>query len=162
AGQLHQLTKVTGAHAYVRRQGPDWTMKVMAVFSPLSISVFLAFFGLTGFCLQRFIGPFAIVPALIAGLVMRKVTTALIRAFVVRSHVSTASKVEEAIGHEAEVCVSIQPGRTGEVTYVLGSKRYNMPAKCVKDESEYKRGSKVLITDIRNGVVMVEPWQELV
>ncbi len=71
------------------------------------------------------------------------------------------SRVEEAIGHEAEVCVSIQPGRTGEVTYVLGSKRYNMPAKSNVAESVYKRGAKVMIADVREGVVFVDEWQGL-
>ena len=107
------------------------------------------------------LGLVSLVPAVAVGLIMRNAIMMLLRWFVRQSHVSTTSRVEEAIGHAAEVCVSIQPGRTGEVTYVLGSKRYNMPAKSAIAESEYKRGAKVMIADVREGVVFVDPWQEL-
>jgi hypothetical protein len=107
------------------------------------------------------LGALSLVPAIAVGLIMRNATMMLLRWFVSQSHVSTTSRVEEAIGHAAEVCVSIQPGRTGEVTYVLGSKRYNMPAKSAVAENEYKRGAKVMIADVREGVVFVDPWQEL-
>ncbi len=124
------------------------------------MAIFLAFFGITGMAIFK-LGFISLVPAIAVGLIMRNVTMMMLRWFVQQSHVSTTSRVEEAIGHEAEVCVSIQPGRTGEVTYVLGSKRYNMPAKSNVAESVYKRGAKVMIADVREGVLFVDPWQEL-
>lgn len=157
--QAAQLTKVTGVHSPVRTQ-VHWTMRVMSIVSPMSMSLFLAFFGLVGMAIYK-LGPISLIPAIAAGVIMRQVGQYALRTFVRASHVSTASKVEDAIGHSAEVSVSIQPGRTGEITYVLGSKRYNMPAKSQQEESEFKRGAKVLICDIKNGVVFVEPWTEL-
>jgi len=124
------------------------------------MAIFLAFFGLIGLATFK-LGALSLVPAIATGLVMRNVVMFMLRWFVRQSHVSTTSRVEECIGHAAEVCVSIQPGRTGEVTYVLGSKRYNMPAKMIAAEGEYKRGSKVLISDVKDGVVLVDPWKEL-
>ena len=158
ATQLKEISKVTNLDQG-RHQTPA-LLRVMSWISPASMAIFLAFFGITGMAIFK-LGALSLVPAIAVGLIMRNVTMFMLRWFVRQSHVSTTSRVEECIGHAAEVCVSIQPGRTGEVTYVLGSKRYNMPAKSTLADSEYKRGSKVLISDVRDGVVFVDPWQEL-
>ncbi|MCC7531124.1 MAG: hypothetical protein IT342_21635 [Candidatus Melainabacteria bacterium] len=158
ANQLKEVSKVANMdHGHT--QTPV-LLRVMSWISPASMAIFLGFFGITGMAIFK-LGFISLLPAIAVGLLMRNVTMMMLRWFVRQSHVSTTSRVEEAIGHAAEVCVSIQPGRTGEVTYVLGSKRYNMPAKSSVAESEYKRGAKVMITDVREGVVFVDPWQEL-
>jgi hypothetical protein len=159
ANQLKEISKVTNVDGHSRAQTPA-LLRVMGWISPASMAIFLAFFGITGMAIFK-LGALSLVPAIAVGLIMRNATMMLLRWFVSQSHVSTTSRVEEAIGHAAEVCVSIQPGRTGEVTYVLGSKRYNMPAKSAVAENEYKRGAKVMIADVREGVVFVDPWQEL-
>jgi hypothetical protein len=158
ATQLKEISKVTNLD-HGRSQTPA-LLRVMSWISPASMAIFLAFFGITGMAIFK-LGALSLVPAIAVGLLMRNVTMFMLRWFVRQSHVSTTSRVEECIGHAAEVCVSIQPGRTGEITYVLGSKRYNMPAKSNASENEYKRGAKVLISDVRDGVVFVDPWQEL-
>lgn len=159
AAQLKEITKVGNVAAHHRQKTPV-LLKVMSWISPASMAIFLAFFGLTGMMIFK-LGALSLVPAIAVGLIMRNLVMMLLRWFIKQSHVSTTSRVEECIGHAAEVCVAIQPGRTGEITYVLGSKRYNMPAKMIAAEGEYKRGSKVLISDVRDGVVFVDPWQEL-
>ncbi len=159
ATQLKEISKVTNMSAHSRHQTPV-LLRVMSWISPASMAIFLAFFGLTGMAIFK-LGFISLLPAIVVGLIMRNAMMFLLRWFVSQSHVSTTSRVEEAIGHEAEVCVSIQPGRTGEVTYVLGSKRYNMPAKSNVAESVYKRGAKVMIADVREGVVFVYEWQGL-
>lgn len=158
ATQLKEMSKVTNLDQ--GRARTPILLRVMSWVSPASMAIFLAFFGITGMAIFK-LGALSLVPAIAVGLLMRNVTMFMLRWFVRQSHVSTTSRVEECIGHAAEVCVSIQPGRTGEITYVLGSKRYNMPAKSSAAENEYKRGSKVLISDVRDGVVFVDPWQEL-
>lgn len=158
ASQLKEISKVTNLDQ--GRSNTPALLRVMSWVSPASMAIFLAFFGITGMAIFK-LGALSLVPAIAVGLLMRNVTMYMLRWFVRQSHVSTTSRVEECIGHAAEVCVAIQPGRTGEITYVLGSKRYNMPAKSNVTETEYKRGSKVLISDVRDGVVFVDPWQEL-
>lgn len=158
ATQLKEISKVTNLDQ--GRNNTPALLRVMSWVSPASMAIFLAFFGITGMAIFK-LGALSLVPAIAVGLLMRNVTMYMLRWFVRQSHVSTTARVEECIGHAAEVCVSIQPGRTGEITYVLGSKRYNMPAKSNVSETEYKRGSKVLISDVRDGVVFVDPWQEL-
>lgn len=159
ATQLKEISKAASVDVQSRSQAP-MLLRVMSWISPASMAIFLAFFGITGMAVYK-LQALSLVPAILVGLIMRNATMMMLRWFVRQSHVSTTSRVEEAIGHLAEVCVSIQPGRTGEVTYVLGSKRYNMPAKSNEKESEYKRGSKVMIADVRDGVVFVDPWREL-
>lgn len=157
--QLKLLSKTGNIDVHVRQKTP-FLLRFMSWMSPTSMAIFLGFFGLIGLTVYK-LGLISIVPAIAAGLIMRNVTMVMLRWFVRNSHVSTTSRVEEAIGYEAQVCVSIQPGRTGEITYVLGSKRYNMPAKSETADLEYKRGAKVIISDIRDGVVFVQPWQEI-
>jgi len=159
SNQLKEISKVTNMDANRTQQTPI-LLRIMSWISPASMAIFLAFFGITGMAIFK-LGALSLVPAIAVGLIMRNVTMMLLRWFIRQSHVSTTSRVEECIGTSAEVCVSIQPGRTGEITYVLGSKRYNMPAKSNAPESVYKRGARVMISDVRDGVVFVEPWQEL-
>ncbi|MBC7999173.1 MAG: hypothetical protein IAF58_14585, partial [Leptolyngbya sp.] len=157
--QLKALSK-TGNIDIHTRQKTSLLMLFMSWASPTSMAIFLGFFGVTGMAIYK-LGLISLIPAILAGFIMRNVTMMMLRWFVQHSHVSTTTRVEEAIGYEALVCVSIQPGKTGEITYVLGSKRYNMPAKSETADHEFKRGSKVMISDIREGVVFVQPWQEI-
>ena len=66
----------------------------------------------------------------------------------------------DAIGHVAEVSASIGQGGTGEVTYVIGTTRFNAAAKSASSSETIKRGSKVLIVEREGHLVYVEPYQE--
>jgi hypothetical protein len=76
-------------------------------------------------------------------------------------NVSSVVRVNELIGHPAEVLIPIQKGRVGEVTYISGSTRLQAPAKPATPDMEFKRGAKVMISDIKDGFVYVEPWDDI-
>ena len=64
------------------------------------------------------------------------------------------------IGHMAEVTVPIVEGRTGEIMYIVQSKRFNSPARAAAASMEIKKGAKVMICDVSSQYTTVEPWTE--
>lgn len=151
----------TGALPVVHHRSGKIIRMVLGILSPIGISFWLTFFGLTGFVLMvsmPWLGAFSLVPALLVGMVASNTFKGVIRLMVRRMSVSTNSKVDELIGHQAEVNIPISDGRPGEVTYVVGSKRYQSAAKPVKAGQEFPRGAKVMIAHSEANLVLVEPW----
>jgi membrane protein implicated in regulation of membrane protease activity len=143
--------------------GDDGRLAFASLLSPMTISMFAAFFGLTGLFVGKvfpFIGAFSLVPAIVAGIM---VSALLMKAFswlFAKSNVSTNARIDDLIGQAGEVCVPINQGRTGEITCVMGSKRYNYPAIAAK--TAIAKGSRVIISDYKDGVVTVEPWEDTI
>jgi membrane protein implicated in regulation of membrane protease activity len=143
--------------------GDDGRLAFASLLSPMTISMFSAFFGITGLFVGKvfpFLGPFTLVPAIAAGVI---VTALLMQAFswlFAKSNVSTNARIDDLIGQAGEVCVPINQGRKGEITCVMGSKRYNYPAIAAK--AAIAKGSRVIISDYKDGVVTVEPWEDAV
>lgn len=138
---------------------------LLTIFSPMTIAVFLAFFGISGLLLAKllpFPGPLTVAPAIIISLLITGQVLRLLRWMVFKMNVSSVVRVNQLIGHPAEVLIPIQKGRVGEVTYVSGSTRLQAPARPARPDMEFKRGAKVMISDIKDGVVYVEPWDDIV
>ncbi|HEY9867777.1 MAG TPA: hypothetical protein V6D08_01100 [Candidatus Obscuribacterales bacterium] len=137
---------------------------LLTILSPMTIAVFLAFFGISGLLLAKllpFLGPLTVPPAIIISLLITGQVLSLLRWMMFKMNVSSVVRVNELIGHPAEVLIPIQKGRVGEVTYVSGSTRLQAPAKPARPDMEFKRGAKVMISDIKDGVVYVEPWDDI-
>lgn len=137
---------------------------LLTALSPMTIAVFLAFFGISGLILAEllpFLGPLTWVPAVMISLLVTGQVLRLLRWMILKMHVTSLVKVNELIGHSAEVLTPIQQGRTGEVTYVVGSTRLQAAAKPAKPGMEFKRGAKVMISDIRDTIFYVEPWEDI-
>ncbi|MBI4533286.1 MAG: hypothetical protein HY711_04995 [Candidatus Melainabacteria bacterium] len=136
---------------------------VLTLLSPMALATFLAFFGITGLLLAKLL-PVSVVltlpVAIVAGLLITSQVLRLLRLMVTKLEVSSIVKVQELIGHTAEVLITIEDARTGEITYVAGSKRLHAPAKAAKPDANLRRGSKVMIVDVKDGIFYVEPWQD--
>lgn len=151
----------TGALPVVHNRSGKIVRFVLGVLSPIGISIWLTFFGLTGFVLMfsvPWLGAITLIPAFFVGMLASNTFKGMIRLMVRRMAVSTNAKVTEMVGHQAEVNTPITEGRVGEVTYVIGSKRYQSAAKPAKPGMEFPRGSKVMITHSEANLVLVEPW----
>lgn len=134
-----------------------------SIFNPMTIAVFLAFFGISGiFSLKIFptLGIFSLIPAALVGLL---ITGQVIRAMgwmIRQMHVTSQPDTADFIGQRADVTVPIESGEVGEVVFVVGLSRYNKSARAVNPEAHFEQGSKVIISDVENNVVLVEPWKE--
>lgn len=165
ANEIIQLQASTGPfHAPTReeeRGGP--VEAILSALNPTIITTFLAFFGLTGlFFVLTFpaLGYVTLAPAFIGGCIAVKVVTTVMNAMFARMYSSSAATEQELIGRMAEVTVPIPAGRTGEVTYVVSSKRYASPAKAKSPEQEIKKGTKVFICDHQPNFVLVDLWTD--
>ncbi len=136
---------------------------ILSVFSPMTIAVFLAFFGVAGIFALKIVpllGIWSLIPAAIVSLL---VTGQVLRAFgwmVRQMHVTSQPDTGDLIGQRADVTVPIQAGQVGEVVFVIGLSRYNKSARALNPEAIFEQGSKVIISDIEDHVVLVEPWKE--
>ncbi len=150
----------TGALPVVHRGGKIIRF-VLGVLSPIGISIWLTFFGLSGFISMFYVpwlGAITLIPAFFIGMFASNMFKGMIRLMVRRMAVSTNAKVHELVGHQAEVNIPITAGGVGEVTYVVGSKLYQSAAKPATPGQEFPRGSKVMIAHSEANLVLVEPW----
>ncbi|HNM49430.1 MAG TPA: hypothetical protein PKN86_07000, partial [Candidatus Obscuribacter sp.] len=118
--------------------------QILGILNPTSISVFTGFVGLTGLVLMKclpFLGLLTLVPAAVVGLVSVIVMRNVFSYLTAKLNVSNTVKSTDAIGHVAEVSASIGQGGTGEVTYVIGTTRFNAAAKSASSSETIKRGS---------------------
>lgn len=127
-------------------------------FNPTSVAIMLSLGGMVGFlCLQinSFPKLLSLPCAMVAGLIARKVFFKLLEKFSEVATVSTAVKTETAVGGEAIVCLPISKGRTGEVYYEIGGKRFNSSARAKDENASFVRGQRVWVTDIKESVFIV-------
>lgn len=137
---------------------------LLTLLSPMTLATFLAFFGLSGLLFAHVLPTLGALTALPAAMVSMFITSQvlrLLRLMVYKLDVSSVARVNELIGQQGEILTPIRGGHLGEVTYVLGSKRLTAPAKAAKPDWEFKLGDKVMISDLRDNVVYVEPYQDL-
>jgi membrane protein implicated in regulation of membrane protease activity len=137
---------------------------LQTILSPMTIAVFLAYFGISGLLLARilpFLGPFVPVAAIVASLLITGRVLQLLRWMVFKMNVSTVVRMDDMIGHQAEIITPIKGERLGEITYWTGSTIMQSPAKSAAPGMEFKRGDKVMICDIREGTAYVESWGDI-
>jgi hypothetical protein len=136
---------------------------VLSFLNPLSIATFLAFFGLTGMIagIALHINPIVtFIAAVSCGWLAVQAVIHLIAWLFANMHVSTESRVADLVGQIAEINIPISNGRTGEITYIVGSKRLTAPAKSLIPNLEIARKTRVIICDVQNHVMLVDVWHD--
>lgn len=63
-------------------------------------------------------------------------------------------------GHPAHVVTPIDPGKPGEIAYIVGGRRYGVAAESL-DGTPVPSGTEVIIDRVENGVAYVEPWVQV-
>jgi len=147
----------------VEKRSFNLTRFLLTILSPMTIAMFLLFFGSVGLILTGIVpwlGALTVPPALLLAALATTRFLALLRWMVFKMNVSSHVRVQEIIGLPGEVIVSIGDGRKGEVTYVAGPSRQSAPALPANPQMKFARGDRVMITDVRDGVVYVEPWSD--
>jgi membrane protein implicated in regulation of membrane protease activity len=136
---------------------------IFELFNPMMLAVFLFYFGLTGLILHfqlPMLGAIGLVPAVIVGFIATRVLSVVMHFLFAKTEISSLAVVEELIGTAATVTVPVTPGKVGEITYIVQSKRFTSPAKAFVPTSEFKKGSKVMISEIKDNVMYIEPWTD--
>jgi membrane protein implicated in regulation of membrane protease activity len=136
---------------------------ILGLLSPMSIAILLAFFGLAGLLLEinlPWLGALSLIPALLISLIVSNSFKTAVRWMAQNMEVSTESKVENLIGQVAEINIPCSDSATGEVIYVVGGKRYSAAARSSKAGVNIERGTKVIIADRQDHLLLIEPYTE--
>lgn len=135
----------------------------LRLLSPMGIAIFFAFFGCIGLLLLRLfpiLGVFSVIPAVLAAIAISNLFKTMVRLMVKHLDASSLTKVSELVGQVGEVNTPIAKGRTGEITYVVNCKRHSSPARAADGNLELQRGTKIMIVDTNEQVMLVEPYTE--
>lgn len=166
---LHNAARGTGlAHAgsshAQRRRKVHIGLLLLKVTSPYTVGCFCFFFGLVGLIALKYLpvfGTLTLLPATIAGVVGYVLMTNMMNGLADKLYASSSHKEEDVIGTVGELMSPIEPGRTGEMIYLRGRTRHAVPAKAKDPTANLAKTSKVMITDIVDGVFIVEPYSDL-
>lgn len=134
---------------------------ILTLLSPMTVCIYLAFFGLTGLVLAfnaPWLGYFSLIPSVLVSIGVSAAFKGMTQWMIKNMFTSTHQKEADLLGQMAEVNVPIHDGRMGEVTYVLNAKRMTATAKPAKPGVDFKKGSKVLIVGSKEHVVLIEPY----
>lgn len=133
------------------------------VFNPMTIAVFLAWFGGAGYLLVHFrhIWAFAgLMIASLAGLIGSAIVF-LFAAKYLMAHDYTMDPADyEMTGVLGRVSGTIRKGGTGEIIFEQEGARKACAARGEQPE-EFKRGEEVVVTRFDKGVAYVRRWSEL-
>ncbi len=135
----------------------------LSLLSPMSIAIFLTFFGFTGFLagyLLPRIGLATILPAIVVGVIMNNIFKAAIKAMMKYGTSSAHVRTGELIGQVGEVLIPIAENRPGEVTYIVQSKILTSVARSSKPGEKIEKGTKVMIVETDGPTVFVERYKD--
>jgi hypothetical protein len=99
-----------------------------------------------------------LIPAVFGGFIGTKFTLGFLGWFITHMNQSVNFEEEYLIGSQAEVTVPIQGTRLGEITYAVAGRRYNASARAANPDAHFKGGAQVVIADIVDDVIVVEPF----
>lgn len=155
------LGKVHGLHVELKEE--SFLEVILGFLNPMSIATFLTFFGVCGFIASvAFNFPvFISLPvAVVSGWSAVQIMIHVIAWLFENLGSSSEAKMADLVGRMAEVTLPIGEGKLGEVTYIVKSKRYSSPAKSVDPALALTKRSKVMISEVADYVVLVEPWTD--
>ncbi|HEY9681165.1 MAG TPA: hypothetical protein V6C86_06270 [Oculatellaceae cyanobacterium] len=155
------LSKVHGLHVELKEE--SLLESLLGLLNPLSIATFLTFFGLTGVIVSIGFKLPEIVSLPLAGvagwLAVQLVVHTIAWLFETMGS-SSEARMEDLVGRMAEVTVPIGTGKVGEITYIIKSKRYASPAKAVDSTQPLTKRTKVMISEVQDHLMLVEPWTD--
>ena len=127
-----------------------------------SISAFLAWFGGTGYLLQRYYNVWfvlALVVATLSGIGAAAVVTLFLARVLLQREAPLNPADYDMTGVLGKITIPIRPGGTGEIVYSQEGVR-----RCAGARSEngagIAKGSEVMVTRYEKGIAYVTPWED--
>ena len=136
---------------------------ILSLLSPTKVALFLFFAGAIGvLTIHSFpwLGNFSLIPAAVLGYFLARIVLNALNYFVSKMDSSTNFKKESLIGTTGQLVLSIEAGKTGEISVANKGGRHNAPARAAKEDQEIKNLSKVIVVDCRDGIFYVEPVED--
>ena len=128
------------------------------------LGAFATFFGITGYLLSRYSARTAAVQigiAIFAALLGTIIATRAVARWARQAAQDDAVDERYLLqGHPAQVVTAITPTSPGQISYVVGGKRFAAAAASL-DGTPVAVGTDVVIDRLENGVAFVEPWVQV-
>jgi membrane protein implicated in regulation of membrane protease activity len=137
----------------------DQSMPGANVFNTITMSTFLAFFGLAGLITVWVFHLPTVISLLLAfplSIVIAAGQFLLWLNLFVKAQASSEATMFEILGSEAEVISSIPGDHVGQIAYVIKGSRFTAPAVS-SDTEDIPRGAKVQIVNIKGATLVVKP-----
>ena len=147
-----------GAHVAHGGHGGD-----VSPFNPATLAAFLAWFGGTGYLLERF-STLTFVLGLTLAMIAGLVGAAIIFVFITKVLMSKDEELDpadfEMVGVLGRISSGIRAGGTGELTYSQAGTRRSCGARS-EDGTAMGQGEEVVVTRYEKGIAYVRRWEEL-
>lgn len=147
-----------GTHVHV---GQGSSAQV-SVFNFLSLTIFLAWFGGTGYLLTRYSTVWfllGLAVAVFSGIGGAAIIYGFLKALMSSEHPMDPADYE-MVGVLGKVSSPVRAGGTGEITYSQGGTRHAAAARS-EDSSAIAKGSEVVVTRYEHGIAYVRRWEEM-
>ena len=135
----------------------------VAVVNPLTIAIFLAWFGGTGYLLTRY-SSWLVVGALSVSMLVGLAGSTIVFLFMTRVLTSPVESLDpadfEMVGVLGRLSIPIREGGTGEIIYSQGGTRRTCGARS-EDAKAIAKGTEVMVTRYEKGLAYVRPWEEV-
>jgi membrane protein implicated in regulation of membrane protease activity len=132
-------------------------------FNPATLAAFLAWFGGTGYLLQRF-STLTFVLGLTLAMIAGTVGAGIIFLFLTKVLISKDEELDpadfEMVGVLGRISSPIRQGGTGEMTYSQAGTRRSCGARS-EDGTAMVQGEEVVVTRYEKGIAYVRRWEEL-
>lgn len=134
----------------------------VSVFNFLTLTIFLAWFGGTGYLLTRYSTVWFLLGlgvAIFSGIGGAAIIFAFLKALMSSEHPMDPADYE-MVGVLGKISSPIRQGGTGEITYTQGGTRHAAGARS-EDSSAIAQGSEVVVTRYEHGIAYVRRWEEM-
>ena len=134
----------------------------VSVFNFLTLTIFLAWFGGTGYLLTRYSTVWfllGLAVAIFSGVGGAAIIFAFLKALMASEHPLDPADYE-MVGVLGKITSPIRAGGTGEITYSQGGTRHAAGARS-EDSSAIAKGSEVVVTRYEHGIAYVRRWEEM-
>jgi membrane protein implicated in regulation of membrane protease activity len=146
-----------GTHTHVGHGGAQ-----VSVFNFLTLTIFLAWFGGTGYLLTRYSTVWFLLGlgvAVFSGIGGAAIIFAFLKALMASEHPMDPADYE-MVGVLGKVTSPIRAGGTGEITYSQGGTRHAAGARS-ENCGAIAKGSEVVVTRYEHGIAYVRRWEEM-
>lgn len=150
-------------HGHHGAAGKTVRHHVLGVFNGLTLTVFLTWFGATGYLLNRY-GVLALsgilVVAALSGLAGSWIIWAFITKVMVRAERTLEAADTEIVGVLGRVSGTIFANGVGEILYTQNGARRAVPVRS-EDGTEIPRNTEVVVMRYERGVAWVRRWDDV-
>jgi membrane protein implicated in regulation of membrane protease activity len=147
-----------GGHAHAGQGGGGH----VSAFNFLTLTIFLAWFGGTGYLLTRYSTVWFLLGlgvAIFSGIGGAAIIYGFLKALMGSERPMDPADYE-MVGVLGKVSSPIRAGGTGEITYSQGGTRHAAGARS-EDSSAIAKGSEVVVTRYEHGIAYVRRWDEI-